>query len=351
MASLTESALRAEISSGKLRRLYLLCGEEDFLIKIYTDMIISAAVPEDQREMNYVKYAKPPKADELDDVLQNVPFFAEYKCVVVDDLDIDGMLAADSSAYTDVIKSIPDTAVLVISQKNINFALNQKKQSEKLKKFLAACDSAGALCEFNKLSVNQLVGMAMGKFERSGCSISEKNARLLIEECGSSLTVMQIEIEKLCSFKKGKKSGEITKNDIENLVPHRIETNIYNLAKELFAGRLGNALHIVDDLMAQQVKPSIVCVTMSGHFVDLYRAKLALLAKRSSNEAAQAFGYYGRAFVMSNAYSSVRNLSLGYLAGCIEILYRTNKLLNSSASDGRVLLERAVTEIAALNKK
>lgn len=345
MARLTEAALRAEITAGKLRRVYFLFGEEDFLVKTYTDMIVGAAVPEDQREMNYVKYTKPPKADELYDILQNVPFFAEYKCVVIEDLDIDGMTAADSSAFFDVIKSIPDTAVLIISQKNVE--IDTKKPKEKTKKSLAAFDAAGVLCEFNKLPLNQLIGMAAGKFARLGCSISEKNAGLLIEECGSSLTVMQIEIEKLCAYKK---SGEITKKDIENLVPHRIDTNIYNLAKELFAGRIGSALHIIDDLLAQQVRPVYICTTMSMHFTDLYRAKLGQTAKKSSTDAAQAFGYYGRAFVMNYAYQSVKNLSIGYLGNCIEILYRTNKLLNSSTTDGRVLLERAVTEIAALKK-
>lgn len=345
MARLTEAALRAEITSGKFRQLYFLYGEEDFLVKMYTDMIAAETVPEESREMNYVKYTKPPKADELYDILQNVPFFAEYKCVVIEDLDIDGMNTADSGAYFDVIKDIPDSAVLVISQKNIT--IDPKKPKEKTKKLLAVCDGAGAVCEFNRLSVNQLIGMTASKFSRSGCSISEKNARLLIEECGSSLTVMQIEIEKLCVYKK---SGEITRDDIENLVPHRIETNIYNLAKELFAGRTSSALHIIDDLFAQRVNASYIGTTMASHFTDLYRAKLGQLAKKSSNDAAQAFGYYGRAFVMSSAYSSVRNLSLGYLGSCVEILYRMNKLLNSSAADGRVLVERAVTEIAALKK-
>ena len=345
MAKLTEAVLRAEITSGKFRRLYFLFGEEDFLVKTYTDMIVGETVPEDSREMNYVKYTKAPKADELNDILQNVPFFAEYKCVVIEDLDIDGMLAADSNAFFDVIKNIPDTAVLVISEKNV--AIDSKKPKEKTKKFFAAFDAAGALCEFNRLPVDQLIGMAAGKFERSGCKISEKNARLLIEECGSSLTIMQIEIEKLCAYKQ---SGEITRADIENLVPHRIDTNIYNLAKELFAGRTGSALHIIDDLFAQRVNHIYICTVLSTHFTDLYRAKLAQQAKKSSNDAAQAFGYYGRAFVMNGAFNSARNLSLGYLGSCIEILYRTNKLLNSSDADKRVLLERAVTEIAALKK-
>lgn len=346
MGKLTEAALKAELKAGNLRRVYFLYGEEDFLVKTYADRIISAAVPEDSRDMNFVKYTKLPKADELSDYLENVPFFSEYKCVLIEDLDADAMVIADHKAYLAIIGNIPESSVLIISQKNV--FVDPKKPKDKMKKLIAACDAAGACCELNRLPNAKLAEMAQGKFARAGCSVSRENAAFLVEECGSSLTVMQTEIEKLCSYKG---SGEISRGDIEKLVPRRIDSNIYNLAKELFAGRTGNALRILDDLFAQRTEPFMIFAALSSHFTDLYRAKLAMQARKSSSEAAKAFGYYGRAFVMDNAYRSARSLSAGYLSECINILYRTNRLVNSSKADNRILLERAITEIAALEKK
>lgn len=346
MARLTESALNAELRSGILRRVYFLYGEEDFLVKTYADRIIAAAVPEDQRDMNFIKYTKQPKSDELSDHLENVPFFSEYKCVLIEDLDADAMLLADHKAYLAIIGNIPESSVLIIAQKNV--FVDPKKPKDKMKKLIAACEGAGCCCELNRLPDPKLAEMAAGKFSRAGCSISRDNAAFLVEECGGSLTVMQTEIEKLCSYKG---SGEITREDIEKLVPRRIDSNIYNLSKELFAGRTGSALHILDDLFAQRTEPFMIFAALSSHFTDLYRAKLAQQARKPSAEAAKAFGYYNRAFVMDNAYRSARSLSEGYLSGCIEILYRTNRLINSSKADNRILLERAITEIAALDKK
>ncbi len=346
MARLTEAALKAELKSAVLRRVYFLYGEEDFLVKTYTDRIIAAAVPEDQRDMNFIKYTKPPKPDELSDYLENVPFFSEYKCVLIEDLDADNMAIADHKAYLAIIGNIPDSSVLIISQKNV--FVDPKKPKDKMKKLIAACDGAGACCEMKRLPNSKLAEMAQGKFARAGCSISHADAVFLVEECGGSLTVMQTEIEKLCSYKI---SGTISREDIEKLVPRRIDSNIYNLAKELFAGKTGNALHILDDLFVQRTEPFMIFAALSGHFTDLYRAKLAMQAKKSPTDAAKAFGYYGRAFVMDSAFRSARSLSVEYLGSCINILYRTNRLINSSKADNRILLERAITEIAALNKK
>lgn len=54
---------------------------------------------------------------------------------------------------------------------------------------------------------------------------------------------------------------------------------------------------------------------------------------------------------MRNAFSQAQMLSERYLAQCIAILYQQNKLLNSSSEDRRLIIERAVVEIAALERQ
>ena len=131
-------------------------------------------------------------------------------------------------------------------------------------------------------------------------------------------------------------------------MPKRIESNIYDLAKELFAGRVGSAMEILNALFVQRIEPVVIMSALSGHFVDLYRAKLGANAKKSYSDAAAALNYGRRAFVMRNAYSSVRTLSEAYLGDCVAALYNANKLLNSSKADKRLIIERAITEISAL---
>ena len=355
MSVISESALKAELKAGELRRVYFLFGREDFLIRTYADQIIAAAVPEDARDMNFVKYSKAPKASELSDQLDNMPFLSEYKCVLIEDLDADELDNAEHKEYLSIIGNISETGVLVIAQNNIVIETDGKgkfkpEPKAKMKKLISACGDAGCICEFKQLAADKLAKMTSKKFAGTGHSISYDNAVFLAEECGRSLTILQTEIEKLCAYKQGD-DREISRGDIQQLVPRRLESNIYDLAKELFAGRTGNALHILDDLFAQKMEPILILAALSVHFTDLYRAKLGQMAKKSYDDTAAAFGYYGRAFVMDGAYRSVKNLSIDYLGDCVRILYNANRLMNSTRWDRRILIEKAITEIAYLNKR
>lgn len=344
MGKITETQLKNDLKAGKLARVYFLYGEEDFLVRTYADKIIAAAVPESAADMNFVKYSAAPRSDELSDHLESMPFFSEYKCVLIKDLDADALDNAEHKAYLSIIENIPETSVLIVSQENIE--IDPKKVKAKMKKLMAACESGGISCEMKYLPVSKTAAMAQRKASGAGCALSGENAVFLAEECGNSLTELQNEVEKLCAYKGG---GEINREDIEKLVPRRIDAGVYTLAAELFAGHADKAFEILDELFLQQIEPFMILAALSGHFTDLYRAKLGQLAKKTYPETAGAFNYPpNRSFAVKKAYGAVNKLSERYLASCIAVLYRTNKLLNSSKANKRTLIERAVAEIASL---
>lgn len=355
-----EQQLNADIKAGLLARVYLLYGEEDFLIRTLTQMLVSLAVPDDAQEMNFRKYSlvpgsekgtredRPPAIDELSDFVESLPFFAEHKCVLLKNFDADVLEKDELDDYIALINDIPDSCVIIITLENMG---NEPKKFKdkfgkgKMKKLVEAVDMNGIVCEINFMPRSRLANMAISKCRRVGCEISGENAALLAESVGDSLSLMQTEIEKLCAYKG---SGEITRNDIEMLVPKRIESNIYNLAKELFAGRVGNALEIVNSLYIQRVKSAQIMLALSGYFVELYRAKLGITAKKSYYDTASVFGYGKRSFVIEKAYGAARPLSETYLGDCIAVLYSANKQLHSSKMDERLIIERVITEISAL---
>lgn len=351
MGKSTESRLNSDLRSGNLERVYFLYGEEKFLVQTYTERI-AGIVPDDAREMNFVRWRisvrdDVPRSGELEDFLMSVPFFAEYKCAVIEDLDPDWLDNTEHKAYMELISNVPETSVLVFAFRNLVFDL--KKPKAKLKKLMEACENAGVLVDFKLLPQSKVMAMAIRKAQGLGCELSADNAALLANECANSLTMMQNEIVKLCAYRQ---SGEITRDDIAKLVPKRIDSDIYSLAKELFAGRTAAALGILGNLFLQQTEPIPIMAALSSYFVDLYRAKLGQMCCKSVKETTSAFNYPpNREFLMRNAFSQAQMLSERYLARCIAILYQQNKLLNSSSEDKRLIIERAVVEIAALERQ
>ena len=257
---LTEQRLGADIEAGRLARVYLLYGEEDFLIRMYTDKLTELCVPSelgDARDMNFVRYSlvpgadkgskddRPPRIDELSDFADSMPFFAERKCVLLKNFDPDALDKSELEAYLAFIGDIPETSTVIFTRENTEG--DPKKYKEKLahakmKQIIEAVDRNGIVCELAPFDERRLCKMAAGKAKRAGCELSAENAAFLAECVGGSLSLLQTEVEKLCAYRR---SGEITREDIEALVPKRVESNVYALAGELFAGRTGAALEML----------------------------------------------------------------------------------------------------------
>ncbi|MDE6732134.1 MAG: DNA polymerase III subunit delta [Oscillospiraceae bacterium] len=361
---LNEQRLGEDIKAGKLARVYLLYGDEDFLIRMYTDKLTRLAVADEEREMNLVRYFLaagsskdvkedlPPKISELSDFVEGVPFFAERKCVVLKNLDTDLLDKDEFEGYIALLNDIPDTSTVIITRENTEEdakKFKEKLEKAKMRKLIETVDVNGIVCELNKFPTERLMGMAISKCSRAGCELSEENARFLAERVGGSLSLLQTETEKLCAYCNGRQNGEIMRKDIEALVPKLIENKVYEIAKELFYGRFSRALELLDDVFALRFDPTRIMQALSGHFVDLYFAALGKQAKKSYSAAANELNYKGRSFVMKNAYGVAGTVPERRLADWLAILYDTNKRFNSSAEDKKRILERAIVEIATVN--
>lgn len=340
-----ENTLKAELKAGNVRRVYYIYGEEMFLTRMYADRIAdTAGCPKDD-SMNFLKLRGAPDPNSLSDFTESLPFFAEHKCVEIVDLDAEALDNDSHKALLKLIEELPDTTVMVICQTGLE--IDDVKPKAKTKKLVQTVEKCGAVCKMQFMPTAMTAAMAAKKAQKAGCTLSQENAAYLSEMCGGSLTLIQGEVDKLCSCKQ---SGEITRELIDSLTPKLLNASAYDLSALILAGRTAEALKMMDKLYQLHEEPIIMLSALSGAFVDSYRAKLAQNARKSSQQAAADFGYFGgRAFYFGKTCTAVRNIPEGKLARCLEVLYRTNVLMNSSKQDERILLERAVTELSAIS--
>lgn len=342
-----ESTLKAELKAGKLRQVYYLYGEETFLTRMYADRIAKAAGGDEADGLNFLKLRGAPDPHSLSDFAESLPFFAEHKCVKITDLDAEAMDNDSHKELLRLIEELPDTTVLVICQTGIE--IDDVKPKAKTKKLIQTAVKCGMVCRLQFLPTSVTAAMAAKKAQNNGCVLSAENAAHLSELCGGSLTLIQNEVEKLCSCVQ---SGEITRELIDVLTPKLLDASAYDLSASILAGKTADALKMMYELFRQREDPMMILGALSGAFVDNYRAKLALNARKSSNQAAADFGYYGgRAYYFGKTCTAVRNIPEDNLKRCLEVLFRTNLLMNSSKQDSRILLERAVTELSVINRR
>ncbi len=342
-----ENTLKSELKAGKLRQVYYLYGEEAFLTRMYADKIVKAAGGDGADGMNLLKLRGAPDPNSLSDFAESLPFFSEHKCVKITDLDAEEMDNDSHKQLLKLIETLPETTVMVICQSGLE--IDDAKPKAKTKKLIQTAEQCGMVCKLQFLPAATAAAMAARKAQKSGCTLSEQNALYLTGLCGRSLTLIQGEVEKLCSCRQ---SGEITRELIDALTPKLLDASAYDLSANILAGKTAEALRMMDELFRQREEPMIILGALSGAFVDNYRAKLAQNARKSAQQAAADFGYYGgRSYFFGKTCTAVRNIPEENLRRCLEVLFRTNLLMNSSKTDNRILLERAVTELSAISRR
>ena len=75
--------IEEELKSGQLKSSYLLFGEENYLKIYYKNRLKSAIIGEDDVNFSYFE-GKGIDVDEVIAIAETLPFFAEKRCVIVE---------------------------------------------------------------------------------------------------------------------------------------------------------------------------------------------------------------------------------------------------------------------------
>ena len=231
MAQLKESELKKQIKEKAFVPLYFLYGEEKYLISHYTEAIVNKVLGKSYSDFNFQAFdGGKASIDEIADAAQALPLFAERKCVLVKDLNVEALNAGELAKLYQLLEELSETTVLIISQSTLEI---DAKRSAKWKKFIAAAEKNGTVVLLEKRGEIALEKQLVQWAEKRGCGLTQINAGKIIQLCGDDLLTLSSELEKLCAYAVGR---EITKDDIDLLVTKNLETTVFVLGSALMAG-------------------------------------------------------------------------------------------------------------------
>ncbi|MCL2108817.1 MAG: DNA polymerase III subunit delta [Oscillospiraceae bacterium] len=333
---ITEDVLKSDIKQNKLVNFYYFYGKEAFLTKTYTERVREAFAP-DLDEFNLIKFSGFPGIDLLEETVETLPVFAEKKVVQIHDLDAEKIDIDSFEKLLAIFSDIPEYCAVIISITGFTPA-----KKDKTKKLMSCVEKHGAVCEFDLMSRPKATELIVKKAARLNCKISRQNAEELYDLTLGSLTLIGCEIEKLAAY--AGRDGEITRQAIDLLTPRLTETKVFNLATALTDKKSRDAFKILDDLFSQNTEPVIILSSLSGAFVDLYRARLGKDYRVQSAQVAADFNYpKNRAWLMNKA-----PLPMNYLENCISALYKADIKLKSAPLNGRFVIEKTMSEILVM---
>ncbi len=334
--------LKKWLKTNSLPTAILIHGEDSYQIEKMRDMIIalgSEVMPEFNLYRADGRVAINLQA--LQDAVFAMPFMAETKVVVVDDINFQTQ-GTTADGIIELVNAQVEGCTLVVTMTSTD--IDTKKKSSKSNKLWEACNKNGIVCKMDKPSRNEICRAATALSVKLGATMETEAANLLAEYCGDDSMRVTNEVQKLCHY-----TQHITTSEVKLLVEPVIEAKIFDLATSLTDKKLDRALGIISDLIFIREEPVTILTVMSMTFTDIYRAKVAQDCGVIQPDAASGLGYYGSSvFRMKKAWTVANKLNKKQNSAIINALANTDMQMKTTGANTVALLETCVVEIYSI---
>lgn len=246
--------IKNDIDNKTFARVYLLYGPESYLRLSYTKRLCDAIVP-DSDSMNRLNLeGDKVRESEIIDFAETMPFFADYRLIRIKD---SGLLKSGAELLPDYMKTIPDHAVFVFSETEV----------DKRSRLYKAIQKAGYISEFREQTESTLMKWGAAILAKSGLRISANNMRYLLSRTGPDMSHLSLEIDKLVNYCHGRTIVE--KADIEAVTGTQIENHIFDMIEAVTTGNEERALDLYSDLLALKEPPMRILYLIARQFNQL----------------------------------------------------------------------------------
>ena len=302
MAFVSPTECGKKIRAGEYERLYCLYGRDTGALEPFVKKLSRRLCPKEAEIMNlHIFDAQELDITALTEAMQVLPMFAERVVVRLTGLNMEQLGKSQGDILRKLIADIPETTVFIIEAGGEKQYKNRRSLSDKNKRFFDNCAKYGDVVEFAYKSVSETSRYIAAAAEKSGCRISKQNADYLSQICLCETAHVNMELEKLTSYCMGK---EITREAIDALCIKKIETDGFNLAKNMIAGNAIFVFQRLNELKAQDYESTQVLAIIGMSLTDIYRARLCRSSGRTWQDCAEDFGYpKNREFAVKNAFN------------------------------------------------
>lgn len=231
--------LKNQIEQRELKSLYLFYGEEGFLIDTYRGRIKKSLLTEADELMNLDELEGAVAVDHIIACAETFPLMVDRRLVIVQDSGYfaPGKSENDVQALSAFFEYVPPETVLIFIESKVD------KRSRTFK----ALEANGMAVEFKALDEEGLAKWIMIEARRRKLRIEKLTAQYLIHYCGTDMSDLNMEMNKLFSYKEG--TGIVERKDIEDIVTMSLETNVFHMMDAIGNQRVQEAYRIYQNLL------------------------------------------------------------------------------------------------------
>ncbi|RXE59862.1 DNA polymerase III subunit delta [Acetivibrio mesophilus] len=276
--------LKLEIKNENLNKLYLFCGEEEYLKKFYLGKIEEIILRDDQTGLNKIAIEGRAESSKIIEACETMPFFGEKKLVVVKKSELFNSKKSSSSKdnkkdeLIEYLQNIPPYTCLVFYEEDIDKRL----------KMVAAVKKYGMMVEFPFQKPPELVKWAMKVFRSYNKVIDENTASYLIDICETGMTEILNEINKVILYLGDR--PEVAIDDIKKVCTKSIKSRIFDLIDAIAERKLDTALKLLNDMMILKEPLPKILFMIAKQLRQLLELKLLCSKGMDGKEACSKMG-------------------------------------------------------------
>jgi len=264
-----------DIKQGQLKNIYLLYGDERYLLLQYRDKIIDALGLSDDT-MNFSRFeGEKLSSAEIIDLAETLPFFADRRLILIEN---SSFFETTDDALCDYLGQMPETTCLLFCE----------KKADKRSRMYKAVTKYGRAVDFQRLDPNMLQKWVYGRLKREHKMMTGAAYELFLSRTGNDMALITMELEKLLAY-TGERS-EITEADVEMMTSVQLEDKVFEMIDAISSKDKQKALELYYDLLALKVAPVKTLSLIARHYKILVDIKSMLIARKRDTEMAAVVG-------------------------------------------------------------
>ncbi len=311
--------LNQHIKGHTFKRVYLLYGEEQFLVNNYKKKLREAVAGDDTMNFNSFQ-GKNPDVREIISLADTMPFFAERRLILIDG---SGFFKGAPEELVAYLPQIPDTTCMVFCETEVD---KRNRLYKKVKEI-------GYAAELKRQDAARLMQWAAGILARDGRKITRQVMEYFLERTGDDMENIKSELEKLVCYTMGREI--ITKEDVDAVGTVHVTNRIFEMVSAIVSRNTKKAMDLYEDLLTLREPPMRILFLIARQFNQLLQVKE--LASEGNDRGSIASKVKVPPFVAGKLITQARAFTgeqiLSYVKQCVEYeeAVKTGKLSDRMA--------------------
>ena len=266
--------LEKELKNGELKSLYLLYGEELFLLETNLKKI-KTLFGECIKGINFISIDDT-NINELIAEIETPAFGYEKKIIIARNTGIlqkEGKRKnTELAKLKEKIKEYIEQNIKIMNQSVILVFVEEDVDSKQ--ELYKIIDKLGVICKFDFQKPIQIEKRIKAICNAYKVQIDEVTLKYFIECCGTNMQDLINEIRKLIEYVG--ENGKIQKEDIDKLSIKKLESIIFDLTDNLGKKDISRALEVLENLIYAKEPLQKILITLYNHFKKIYFTKLSV---------------------------------------------------------------------------